>query len=159
MEKISEPTAAGNAGTAQKGADQGSLEKLFSIVSICVQDFKGLTDSINSVGGTIDKRKSTDADNAVKIRNAENEVQKEGNRHDEEMARIELEYKKISDAKEKGELELSMIREIYQMILIDYKKIVEMDNDEYMRPEIQQARTELLKILKDLSVEISRLLA
>lgn len=156
MAKISNPKAVGNASTAQKGADQGSWERAFSIVSTCVQDFRGLTDSISSVGETIDRRKSTDTDNAVKVSKAETDAKKEGNRHAEEMARIELEYKKISEAKENGELRWSMIQEIFQMFKADYEKIVEMDTEEYKSLEIQQTLTNLRKTLQDLSVEIIR---
>ena len=72
------------------------------------------------------------------------------------MARIDLEYKKISEAKENGELKWSMIQEIFQMFKADYEKIVELDTDEYKSPEIQQTLTNLRKTLQDLSVEIIR---
>ena len=139
----------------QYGATQG-IDRVIPLLGLAVDKLKVISDSIDSVSKTVDRRKTTDTDNAVKVTKAETQSKKEDNRHGEAMAKIELEYKKISEASANGELKWSMIQDMVQMIRTEADRLNGMDDAVFLSEEAQASREELHKIMLKLSKEIIR---
>ena len=117
---------------------------------------KIITDSVDSVNKTVDRRKTTDTDNAVKVSRAETDAKKEDNRHDEAKANIELEYQKLAEASANGELRWSMIQNMVQILMAESNKINGMDDSVFLSEESRASRDELHRTMIELSKEIIR---
>ena len=144
-----------NTSDKQNGMTQG-IDRAFALVGSAVKDLKIVTDSVDSVSKTVDRRKTTDVDNAVKVSRADTEAKKEDNRHDEAMAKIEIEYKKLSEASANGELKWSMVRDMVQMIRAEFNKLISMDDTAFLSEESRISRENLHKTMLELSKEILR---
>ena len=146
--------AKGTAG--QAGVSQGKADRILSLFGTAVKDLKIITDSVDSVNKTVDRRKTTDTDNAVKVSRAETDAKKEDNRHDEAKANIELEYQKLAEASASGELRWSMIQNMVQMLMAESNKINSMDDSVFLSEESRASRDELHRTMIELSKEIIR---
>ena len=151
MAKLSLNKTAGGKSVATQGIDS-----VVPLLGVAVDKLKVISDSIDSVSKTVDRRKTTDTDNAVKISKAETESKKEDNRHSEAMAKIELEYKTITEASANGELKMSMIQDMVQMIKKDADRLNGMEDAVILSDEARASRQDLYKIMLELSEKILR---
>ncbi|WP_026527808.1 hypothetical protein [Butyrivibrio sp. VCD2006] len=135
---------------------QGKANKILALLDAAVKDVKILTDTVDSVNKTLDRRRTTDTDNSVKVSKAETDAKKEDNRHEEAKANIELEYKKIAEATAKGELKWAMIQNIVQMLMDESNKINNMEDAVFLSEESRASRDDLHKTMLELSKEIIR---
>ena len=142
--------------TNGKADSSQGIERTFSLISNAVKDLKVLCDSADSVSKTAERRKSADTDNAVKVSKAETEAQKEENRHNEAMAHIEMEYKKLSEASAKGELKWSMVRDMVYKIMSESDKLIGMNDEVFLSEESRMSRENLHKTMLELTKEILR---
>lgn len=143
-----------NVAGGENGVSQGKTERILFLFGTAVKDLRVITDSFDSVTKTVYRSKTTETDNAVKICKAEMEAKKEDNRHDEAMANIELEYKKIANAAENGELRWSMIQTMVQILVAESNKINTMDNLAFLTEESRASRDDLHRTMLELSKEI-----
>lgn len=140
----------------QTGVSQGKADRILSLFGTAIKDLKIITDSVDSVNKTVDRRKTTETENAVKVSKAETEAKKEDYRHDEAKAKIELEYKKIAEASANGELKWSMIQNMVQMLMAESNKINGMDDSAFLSEESRASRDDLHRTMIELSKEIIR---
>lgn len=145
-----------NANGGQNGVPQGKVDRILSLFGTAIKDLKIITDSYDSVTKSVDRRKTTDTDNAVKVSKAETDSKKEDNRHDEAKANIELEYKKIAEASANGELKWSMIQNMVQILMAESNKINSMDDSVFLSEESRSSRDDLHRTMIELSKEIIR---
>jgi len=145
-----------NANGGQNGVPQGKVDRMLSLFGTAIKDLKIITDSYDSVTKSVDRRKTTDTDNAVKVSKAETDSKKEDNRHDEAKANIELEYKKIAEASANGELKWSMFQNMVQMLMAESNKINSMDDSVFLSAESRFSRDALHRTMIELSKEIIR---
>lgn len=145
-----------NANGGQNAVPQGKVDRILSLFGTAIKDLKIITDSYDSVTKSVDRRKTTDTDNAVKVSKAETDSKKEDNRHDEAKANIELEYKKIAEASANGELKWSMIQNMVQMLMAESNKINSMDDSVFLSEESRASRDDLHRTMIELSKEIIR---
>ena len=142
------------ANVGQNGVPMEKAERFISLLGTAVKDVKIITDSYDSVTKSVDRRKITDTDNAVKISKAETELKKEEYRHDEAKANIELEYKKITEASAAGELKWSMIQDMVKTLVDTSNRINSMDDSVFLSEESRASRNELHRTMIELSKEI-----
>ena len=138
-----------NANGGQNRVPQGKVDRILSLIGTAIKDYDSVTRSV-------DRRKTTDTDNAVKVSKAETDSKKEDNRHDEAKANIELEYKKIAEASANGELKWSMIHNMVQMLMAESNKINSMDDSVFLSEESRSSREDLHRTMIELSKEIIR---
>ena len=143
-----------NVAGKQKGSSQGNGEWILSLLRTAVEDVKYFTDAFDSVKQTKDRSKTTETDNAVKIRTVETDAKKEEFRHDEVMANIELEYKRITEASAKGEFQLSMVQGMVQSLVAESNRINSMDDSFFLTPEARSRQENLHRTMIELSKEI-----
>ena len=98
----------------KNGITQGKADRLLNLMGSAVEGLKTIVDSVDSANKSFERKKTTDTDNTVKISKVETEAKKEEYRHDEAIARIELEYKKLVDDASNGELKWSIIQNMVQ---------------------------------------------
>lgn len=147
------PKSKSNSG--QTGTTNG-MDRTVSLLGSAVKNLKVITDSIDNIGKTVDRRKKTDTDNAVRVSKAETDSKKEDNRHGEAMAKIELEYRKVSEASASGNLKWSMVQEMIKMIKDEADKLNNMDDVVYLSEEANMSRENLHKTMLELAKEIIR---
>ncbi len=145
-----------NNNDGQNGVSQGKFDRIITLFGTAIKDLKIITESVDSFNKTVDRRKTTDTDNAIKVSKAETDAKKEENRHDEAKANIELEYKKIEEASTNGELKLSMIQNMVQMLMSESNKINSMDDSMFLSEESRASRDDLHRTMLELSKEIIR---
>lgn len=145
---------ANNVAGKQKGPSQGNGDRIISLLGTAVEDVKYFTDAFGSVKQTMDRSKTSETDNTVKIRTVETDAKKEEFRHDEAMANIELEYKRITDASAKGEFQLSMVQGMVQSLVAESNRINSMDDSNFLTPEARSRQENLHRTMIELSKEI-----
>ena len=138
------------------GFDLERANGILSLFGSGLKDLKSLTDSINNVGQTVNSIKSSKTDNAVKLSNAETDAKKEDNRHDEAMANLELEYKKLQEASEKGELKRSALSKMLDMFEKEYNKLVDLSVDLFLSEDARLCRENLRVTLIEITKEIMK---
>jgi len=152
-----------NMADRQKGTSQGNGDRIISLLGAAVEDLKyfidveklkSYTDAFDSVKQTMDRSKTSATDNAVKMSTVEEDAKKEKFRHDEAMANIELEYKKITDASAKGELQLSMVQGMVQSLVAESSRINSMDDSNFLTPQAQSRQENLHRTMIELSKEL-----
>ena len=135
--------------------DQGN--SVLSIISTGLQDVRALTDIFDSVSSTVEKRKMNDADIAVKLRKADTDAQKEKNRHEVEMEKIEQEWKKISAAAEDRDKRLLFLQGFVERFQADYDNYLNMDINDFMSPKVttslESLRKQIIELIKELNRE------
>ena len=152
MAKLNLNNAARRKEISQNDASQGTEDRILSLIHSGMQDVDALASAFATVNSALGSRKTTDTDNTVKLRKVEIDAKKEDNRHIEEMAKIEREWKKISDEVADRESMRSFIQGQIQRFQDHYDKIMSMETEDYLR---ETARLEdLHKIIVELTKEL-----
>ncbi len=138
----------------QKGASQENGNWIIPLLGTAVEHVKYFTDAFGSVKQTVDRSKTCETDNEVKIRTVETDAKKEEFRHIEAMANIDLEYKRITDASAKGEFQLSMVQGIVQSLVAASNRINSMDNSAFLTPEARSRQEDLNRTMIEISKEL-----
>lgn len=142
--------------TGKGNVPQGKIDRFLSLFGSAMKDLQVITSSVESVSKTVERRKTTDTENAVKISKAETDAKKEENRHNEAIANINLEYKRIAEASQSGDLKWSMIQDMVQMIKSEADKLTSMDDDTFLSEASRNSRDNLHRTIIELSKEIIR---
>ena len=140
----------------KNGITQGKADRLLNLMGSAVEGLKTIVDSVDSANKSFERKKTTDTDNTVKISKVETEAKKEEYRHDEAIARIELEYKKLVDDASNGELKWSIIQNMVQKLIEESNKLNSMDNSVFLSEEARTSRDDLHRTMLELSKEIIR---
>lgn len=133
---------------------QGKAERIFSLADSTLKEFKSLVDSADKISKGIDNRKKTNSEIAAKEAQAKTEYEKEKNRANEAMANIELEVEKARDSFAKGELQLSMVQGMVQMIVAEYDKLNNMSNDLFLGEEAMTCRNNIRNNILEMTKEL-----
>ena len=156
MAKLNLNNKAGGQKPSQSDVPQSRGDKIFALIQTGIQDVNTLAATFNTVNSSIDNRKKTDTDNAVKLSKAETEAKKEENRHNEEMAKIEREWKKITDAAEDRERRLSFIQGQIQRFQTEYDKYMNMETEDFLSDTVTARLESLRKVIMELTKELNR---
>ena len=157
MAKINQPKTVKNEGAPKNGLSQGSKgDRVLSLINLGLQDVKMLADTYTSIASNDERRKATDTDNYVKKSKAETDAQKETNRHNEEMAKIEHEWKKIADAAIDRERRLSFIQGQIERFQAEYDKYMAMEDKDFLSSTVTSRLESLRKIIMELTKELNR---
>ena len=156
MAKINPGKGEGGQKNSQNGTVQGKGDRVLFLISSGLQDVEVLAKTFNTVSATIEKRKLTDTEITVKLSKAETETQKEKNRHDEEMAKIEREWKKISDAAADRDRRLSFIQGQIGKFQAEYDKYLALEAKEFFSDTVTSRLESLRKVIVELVKELSR---
>lgn len=156
MAKINQPKAAEKIKIEQNGLFSEKGNKVLSLINIGNQEINILAATYSNFIATVDSRKDVEVENYVKKSNAEVEVQKEMNRHNEAMETIEQEWKKIADnAKDRG-LRLSFIKEQIERFQTEYDQYMAMDNEAFLSETVTSRLASLRKVILDLTKELNK---
>ena len=108
------------------------------------------------MNSALGSRKTTDTDNTVKLSKAETDAKKEENRHSEEMAKIDREWKKISDEAADRERRLSFIQGQIQKFQAEYDKYMAMETEDFLSDTVTARLESLRKVIMELTKELNR---
>ena len=133
---------------------QEKAEKILSLVESTLKEFKSLTDSIEKVSKTIDNRKKALSEVAAKEASANTAYEKEKNRAKEAMANIELQVEKARDSFAKGDLQLSMVENMVQMIIAEYDKLNKMDEEVFIGEKASKCRDNIRRNILEMTKEL-----
>ena len=133
---------------------QGKAERVLSLIESTLKDFKTLTDSMEKVGKTVDNRKKAMSEAAATETKANTEFEKEKNRAKEDMAKIELDFEKARDAFAKGDLQLSMVEKMVQMIIDEYDKLNKMDEEVFLGENASKCRDNIRNKILEMTKEL-----
>lgn len=131
-------------------------DRILSLFHTGIQDVKELANVFNTVSTTLDKKRSTDAQNVERLRKAETEAQKEINRHNEEMQRIEQEWKRISNKEAERERKLSLIGEMRSKLEVEYDRYLALENEDFFSETVTSRLASLRKVIVELTKELNR---
>ena len=134
MAKLNLNNAAGGQNPSPNTASQGKGDRILSLIHSGMQDINALANTFNTVNSALDSRKTTDTDNTIKLSKAETDAKKEENRHSEVMAKIDCEWKKISDEAADRERRLSFIQGQIQKFQAEYDKYMAMETEDQLLP-------------------------
>lgn len=115
-----------------------------------------LSDIYSKLNSSIISRKEAEIENAVKLSKAETDAKKEENRHKEEMARIENEWKKISNAAADKEKRESFIESQIQSFRAEYEKYMVMETMDFLSDTVTARLEGLRKVIMELTKELHR---
>lgn len=155
MAKLNLNNAAGEK-TIQNADLLGKGDRILSLIHTGIQDINALADAFNTVNSAIEGRKTTDTDNAIKLSKAETDSKKEDNRHAEEMAKLDREWKKINDEAADREKKLSFIQGQIQKFQAEYDKYMAMETKEFLSDTVTSRLESLRKIIMELTKELNR---
>ncbi len=151
----------GSGAGLQKPAQTGGLhekgDRVLSLIHSGMQDINVLANTISTINSTISSRKTTDTDNAVKISKAKADVKKEENRHSEEMAKIDQQWKKIAHDAEDRERRLSFIQGQIQRFQAEYDKYMAMEIGDFLSDTVTSRLESLRKVIMELTKELNRM--
>ena len=119
-------------------------------------DLKQLTEYNYKINIFTNSIKTTDTDNTVKLSKAETDAKKEENRHSEEMAKIDREWKKISDEAADRERRLSFIQGQIQKFQAEYDKYMAMETEDFLSDTVTARLESLRKVIMELTKELNR---
>ena len=156
MARINPGKGTGGQEKSQNGTVQGKGDRVLFLISSGLQDVQVLAEIFNKVNATVEKRKTTDTEITVKLSKAETEAQKEKNRHDEEMAKIERDWKKISDAAVDRDRRLSFIKGQIGKFQAEYDKYIALETKEFFSDTVTSRLESLRKVIVDLVKELNR---
>lgn len=142
--------------SVQNGASQGKGDRILTLIHSGMQDVNTLATTFNTVNSAMVSRKTTETDNAVKLIKAETEVQKENNRHDEAMAKIDQEWKKISDNAADREKIRSFIQSQIERFQEKYDMYTAMEEEQFLGETVTSRLENLHKTIVELIKELSR---
>lgn len=156
MTKLSLNNVAGGLNPSQDASFLGKGERIISLIHSGMQDVNALANTFNTVNSTLESRKTTDTDNAVKLSKAETDSKKEDNRHAEEMAKLDREWKKISDEAADREKKLTFIQGQIQKFQAEYDKYMALDTKEFLSDAVTSRLESLRKVIMELTKELNR---
>ncbi len=156
MAKINVKNRVVNPECTKNNTVQGKNDSVLSLISSGLQDVRELAGIFDSVNLTLERRKTTYTDNAIKLSRAENDVQKEKNRHDEEMAKIENDWKKISDTAADRDRKLSFIQGQIERFQAEYDKYMALETKEFLSDTVTSRLESLRKVIMDLTKELNK---
>ena len=156
MAKLNLNSAAGGQNSSQNTTSQGKGDRILSLIHSGMQDINVLASTFNTVNSTLSSKKTTDTDNAVKLSKAETDAKKEENRHSEEMAKIDREWKKISDEVADRERRLSFIQGQIQKFQAEYDKYMAMETEDFLSDTVTSRLESLRKVIMELTKELNR---
>lgn len=156
MAKIKANQPEGKQIPGQNGTAQGKSDKILSLVHTGMQDVHSLASTFATVNSAINSRKVTDTDNAVKLSKAQTDSQKEDNRHEEEMAKIDQAWEKISKSAEDRERRLSFIQGQIQKFQAEYDKYMALDTEDFLSATVTSRLESLRKVILDLTKELNK---
>ena len=143
--------------TDQNGAVPGKPDdRVLLYIKEGRQMIRELADIFETVSTVVNRSKTTDVDNYVKIYKVDNENTKEKNRHDEEMARIENEWKKISSAEADRKDWRMFINDQSELFRKEYKRYLDMKQPEFLSDEVTKRLETLRKDIIGLIKELNR---
>ena len=148
--------AAGGQNPSPNTASQGKGDRILSLIHSGMQDINALANTFNTVNSALGSRKTTDTDNTVKLSKAETDAKKEENRHSEEMAKIDREWKKISDEAADRERRLSFIQGQIQKFQAEYDKYMAMETEDFLSDTVTARLESLRKVIMELTKELNR---
>ena len=156
MAKLNLNNAAGGQNSSPNTAAQGKGDRILSLIHSGMQDVNVLASTFNTVNSTLNSRKTTDTDNTVKLSKAETDARKEENRHSEEMAKIDREWKKISDEAADRARRLSFIQGQIQKFQAEYDKYMAMETEDFLSDAVTSRLESLRKVIMELTKELNR---
>ena len=156
MAKLNLNNVAGGQNPSPNTASQGKGDRILSLIHSGMQDINALANTFNTVNSALGSRKTTDTDNTVKLSKAETDAKKEENRHSEEMAKIDREWKKISDEAADRERRLSFIQGQIQKFQAEYDKYMAMETEDFLSDTVTSRLESLRKVIMELTKELNR---
>ena len=156
MAKLNLNNAAGGQNPSSNTVSQGKGDRIRSLIHSGMQDINVLASTFNTVNSTLSSRKTTDTDNTVKLSKAETDAKKEENRHSEEMAKIDREWKKLSDEAADRERRLSFIQGQIQKFQAEYDKYMAMETEDFLSDTVTSRLESLRKVIMELTKELNR---
>lgn len=156
MAKLKLNNAAGGQEPLPNTASQGKGDGILSLIHSGMQDINVLANTFNTLNSALGSRKTTDTDNTVKLSKAETDARKEENRHSEEMAKIDREWKKISDEAADRERRLSFIQGQIQKFQAEYDKYMAMETEDFLSDAVTARLESLRKVIMELTKELNR---
>ena len=156
MAKLNLNNAAGGQNHSPNTVSQGKGDRILSLIYSGMQDINALANTFNTVNSALGSRKTTDTDNTVKLSKAETDAKKEENRHSEEMAKIDREWKKISDEAADRERRLSFIQGQIQKFQAEYDKYMAMETEDFLSDTVTARLESLRKVIMELTKELNR---
>ena len=156
MTKLNLNNVAGGLNPSKDASFLGKGDRIISLIHSGMQDVNALANTFNTVNSTLESRKTTDTDNAVKLSKAETDSKKEDNRHAEEMAKLDREWKKISDEAADREKKLTFIQGQIQKFQAEYDKYMALDTKEFLSDAVTSRLESLRKVIMELTKELNR---
>lgn len=156
MAKIKLNNAAGGQNSLQNTALQSKGDRILSLIHLGMQDINTLANTFNTVNSALNSRKTADTDNTVKLSKAETDAKKEENRHNEEMAKLEREWKKVSDQAADRERRLAFIQRQIQKFEAEYDKYMAMETVDFLSDTVTSRLESLRKVIMELTKELNR---
>ncbi len=124
---------------------------IFRIIKTGFQSINAIADAWDTFNSSVDRHKTTNTDNAVKMQKAETETQKEANRHEEELARIEQEWKKISNSQSNKEQQRLYLQGFVSDFQKEYEKYLAYEGEKFLDEETRKGLEGLRKSILDLT--------
>ena len=156
MAKIKPTTSMGKEKAGQTGAAPQKGDRILFLINTGMQDVNELAKAFSTISSSLNSRKVTETDNAVKMSRAETDAQKEANRHSEQMAKIEQEWKKISDAAADRDRRLSFIQGQIEKFQAEYDRYLSLEKKEFLTDTVTSRIESLRKVIVELTKELNR---
>ena len=141
---------------AQGVVAHGFLDRVPELIHRGIQDVDVLASAANKINSARNSRKTTDTDNAVRLRKAEIDAKNEENRHNEEMRKIDREWEMISNDAADRERKLSFIQGEVQRFQTEYDKYISMETEDFLNDTVTSRLESLRKVIMELTKELLR---
>lgn len=129
----------------------GQTDRVLSLFQAGFQLITDLGNAYSTVRSTIDSRKNIETDNAIKLHRVDLDVQKEENRHKEEMFRLEQQWKKLKEDEANQKERMTFIREQTQKFQSEYDRYLAMDDTVFTSDSVSNRLNELRKVIVELA--------
>lgn len=156
MAKLNLNNSTGGQESSHNATSQGKVDRILSLIHSGLQDVDTLASAFDKMNSASNSRKTTDTDIAVRLKNADIDAKKEDNRHIEEMAKIDREWKKLSDETADRERKLTFIQEQIQKFQAEYDKYMAMETDDFLSNTVTSRLESLRKVIIELTKELNR---
>ena len=156
MAKIKLNNAAGGQNSSKNTVSQGKGDRILSLIHSGMQDINTLANTFNTVNSALNSRKAADTDNTVKLIKAETEARKEENRHSEEIAKLEREWKKVSAQATDRDRRLAFIQEQVQKFQAEYDKYMAMETADFLSDTVTSRLESLRKVIMELTWNLQK---
>lgn len=156
MAKIKPNQPGGKQIPGQNGSTPGRGDMILSLIHTGMQDVNSLASTYATFTSARNSRKVTETDNAVKMSRAQTDSQKEDNRHEEEMAKIDQAWEKISKSAEDRDRRLSFIQGQIEKFQAEYDKYMALDTENFLSATVTSRLESLRKVILDLTKELNK---